>query len=827
MPVPSPRPAGRSPRRLLAAGAFAALLLAEAAVPAAAHSTSPTAATATRAQSDTSAGLQPTIQWEEALAHEHDRIAFKAGGRVTVPFRPRATDRWAVGGVMARALPAGRLDGVAMRKSDAPAAPSVDQPITDPARIIDARSAVAAAPSTAQDGVLEPQARIDPGALRREVVGFLPYWQVNSSSLRIQYDKISTIAYFGIGADGSGNLQKHNTDGSITTGWSGWTSSAMTSIIDQAHATRTRVVLTVQSFAWNSSGRTRQQALLSSWTARDRLAGQIAGAIRDRGADGVNLDFEPLVSGMEGQFVALIKQIRTKLDSVSRGYQITFDTLGRIGNYPIERAVASGADAMFVMGYDYRTASSSPVGSVAPLTSGGYDIRDTISAYTSRVSPSKVILGVPYYGRAWSTDTNLVHARNISGTRYGASASVTYVNALPYFSAHGKQYDTTEAVAWTVYRRQNCTTTYGCVNPYRQLYVDDARALGRKYDLVNAYGLRGAGIWALGYDGTQPELWNMLKAKFITDTVPPTIGGGSVSASAFSPNGDGTLDTTTARVTATGLVRWGYIVQAIQGTTLGPKLRTGTVANRTPAFTWNGKDSTPAVVAPGRYRITLWAEDASANRSQRAFDVVVDLRPPRISQSTPRTFLTPDGDGRSDTLPLSWSSPDRISGVVRVRDHTGAIQRSWAFGSRTSGSVTWDGRRPGAVVADGRYTFEVDGRDAAGNRTVARRQVLVDRTIRSVTWSDSSFDPRGGQTSRASVVLRRAAVITVAIYRGTTLVKRVWTGTSVNAGTYSRTWNGRTATGAYATPGTYRILVHATSWVGTTWYSRTVVIEPH
>jgi hypothetical protein len=68
----------------------------------------------------------------------------------------------------------------------------------------------------------------------------------------------------------------------------------------------------------------------------------------------------------------------------------------------------------------------------------------------------------------------------------------------------------------------------------------------------------------------------MLKAKFITDTVPPTIGGGSVSASAFSPNGDGTLDTTTARVTATGLVRWGYIVQAIQGTTLGPKLRTGT-----------------------------------------------------------------------------------------------------------------------------------------------------------------------------------------------------------------------------------------------------------
>ena len=66
----------------------------------------------------------------------------------------------------------------------------------------------------------------------------------------------------------------------------------------------------------------------------------------------MNLDFEPLVSGMEGRFAALIKQIRTKLDAISRGYQITFDTLGHIGNYPIEQAVASGADAMLVMGYD-------------------------------------------------------------------------------------------------------------------------------------------------------------------------------------------------------------------------------------------------------------------------------------------------------------------------------------------------------------------------------------------------------------------------------------------------------------------------------------------
>ena len=88
-----------------------------------------------------------------------------------------------------------------------------DQPIGDPADVIDARPAVADGTDRPTSARPRAQARVDPGALRREVFGFLPYWQVNSSSLRIQYDKISTIAYFGVGTDAAGNLQKRNSDG--------------------------------------------------------------------------------------------------------------------------------------------------------------------------------------------------------------------------------------------------------------------------------------------------------------------------------------------------------------------------------------------------------------------------------------------------------------------------------------------------------------------------------------------------------------------------------------------------------------------------------------
>ena len=109
---------------------------------------------------------------------------------------------------------------------------------------------------------------------------------------------------------------------------------------------------------------------------------------------------------------------------------------------------------------------------------------------------------------------------------------------------------------------------YGCVNPWREIYYDDAQALGLKYDVINRYNLRGAGIWALGYDGTRPELYQVLKDKFVTDTIPPRISSASLSTPIISPNGDGRLDTTTMRVNVTGHVKFGWIVQPV--TAAGP-----------------------------------------------------------------------------------------------------------------------------------------------------------------------------------------------------------------------------------------------------------------
>jgi spore germination protein YaaH len=362
-------------------------------------------------------------------------------------------------------------------------------------------------------------APIGPSGLRREIFGFLPYWEVGDSSTTLDWRTLSTVAYFSVGCLSNGQLEKTGS------GWSGWTSSKMTSIISAAHQNHTRVVLTISCFAWSSSGASRQASVLGSSTARTTLAKAAAAAVRDRGADGINLDFEPIVAGYADEYTALVRQVRAELNRIAPGYQLTFDTMGSIGNQPIAEATApGGADAVFIMGYDYRTDGSSNAGSIDPLAGPKYDLTDTVKAYTAKISPSKVILGVPYYGRAWSTSSDRLNASTLSGAKYGYPATPTYGEALDLVAAHGRRYDSVEQSPWTAYRKQTCTSTYGCVTAWRELYYDDSTSLRLRYDLVNRTELRGVGIWALGYDGTRTELRNALADKFIADRSAPLVG---------------------------------------------------------------------------------------------------------------------------------------------------------------------------------------------------------------------------------------------------------------------------------------------------------------
>jgi spore germination protein YaaH len=446
----------------------------------------------------------PSIQYREAMAHASDPNTFVAGDAVTIPYTPRLGDTTMIDGSLPVALPAGTASGRAMAASPQGSMWTQD---VDPAASGALRPSLQATPAGATN------------VLRREVYGFLPYWRLGST---INYDTVSTIAYFGIDLYTDGTLHKQDS-GVNTTGWAGWTSQTMTNVINAAHAAHDRVALTIESFAWGSgSGQTAQIQLLSSPTARATAATQIAAAVHDRGADGVNLDFEPIAPGMSNNYVAFVRQLRVELDKLAPGYELTWCGTGRPSTYDIFNLLAAGAaDNVFIMGYDFRDGGSPYAASLDPLTSPRvYDLNNSVTVYKANAPASKIILGLPYYGIAYSTPDTSLYATNISGATYGNAVMVPYYTAAELAKTNLKQYDSVEQSAWVSYYG-----TYGGLSPtWRELYYDDAQALAARCDRVNYWGLGGVGIWVLGYDQDFPELSQVLASKFLTDHNPPKAG---------------------------------------------------------------------------------------------------------------------------------------------------------------------------------------------------------------------------------------------------------------------------------------------------------------
>src|SRR5262249_49844815 len=151
---------------------------------------------------------EPTAEYHAAEAHARDPIVFAPGARVSVPFVPRAEDAWDVDGAPAQPLPPGDASGSQMRAAATPSSPG--------------ESELASATMPASAAPVASAARVSPTGLRREVFGFLPYWELNARSTVLDWRTLSTVAYFSVGCEANGSLSRRNADGSLTTGWAGW-----------------------------------------------------------------------------------------------------------------------------------------------------------------------------------------------------------------------------------------------------------------------------------------------------------------------------------------------------------------------------------------------------------------------------------------------------------------------------------------------------------------------------------------------------------------------------------------------------------------------------
>ena len=362
---------------------------------------------------------------------------------------------------------------------------------------------------------------------------------------------------------------------------------------------------------------------------------------------------------------------------------------------------------------------------------------------------------------------------------------------------------------------------------WRQLYYDDAQSLAAKYDLVNRYDIRGAAIWALGYDGRRPELYAVLKDKFITDTVPPVITASAVSAAAFSPNGDGRNETVTMHVTATGFIRYGWRVEPFFDGAAGSPVLEGAADGSDASFTWDARAASGAGVADGPYRVTIWTADASDNRAAASAVVTVDRELPTLASSATPITISPNGDRRFDTTNLAMTASEPVTGRARVMDRQRSHRPDVEVRQRAR-------RRPGSGTAPTtRARWSRTGSTASGSMGstppgTARWSCSRSWSIgRSATSPGRSGPSRPVPTRPTGCPLRliRAATVSVSIYQGKTLVRRVWIDKPMEHGTWTWKWNGRNGHAELVEPGVYTASVTTTTAVGVSHLTRTVTVK--
>ena len=372
--------------------------------------------------------------------------------------------------------------------------------------------------------------------LYREVFGFAFASSLGDPNIGYpswNFSLLSTVAYFGIHVDWTGDFS----GGSALNMWND-PNGPVPGFIQTAHANGTKVVLTIAMFDSTSGTPNMCSALQRSNVTIQRTVLEI----NAKAIDGVNVDYESnnttctdpgtgAVQSSQSLFTNFVAQLRAALPagrnylsvdtySGAAGYRnstgayLGFFDIGALNNY---------ADSFFIMAYDmeYANWDSPPlscpsfcIGPTAPLSTYLFNDNRASAEYRAVVPASKIIMGIPYYGRKECVavpDPNQIPP-NAVGSSVGADGylDASTENGYPgntQYVSHRETRDPLSATRWDTFS----SVSAGC---NRELYWDDATALGNKYNLVINDHLRGAGIFALNYGGGAPELWSLINLKF-------------------------------------------------------------------------------------------------------------------------------------------------------------------------------------------------------------------------------------------------------------------------------------------------------------------------
>lgn len=235
----------------------------------------------------------------------------------------------------------------------------------------------------------------------------------------------------------------------------------------------------------NKTGAT--EAILGDPGIRSKVINNIVAIARDKGYDGINIDFELLQPKHRENLTAFMAELYPKMKEANKVLIISIfpqvevapDVSGAY-DYP---ALAKNSDFLQIMTYDNHWSTSKP-GPIAPISWYEKNIKYAIE---QAGGPHKILIGLGAYGYDWP--------------KSGDAETIKYVDAIVRAEQNGAKinYDANAQAPWFKYKDH-------------EVWFENAESTAVKLDMIAKYNPAGIAIWRLGQE--QPEIWPLIDQKF-------------------------------------------------------------------------------------------------------------------------------------------------------------------------------------------------------------------------------------------------------------------------------------------------------------------------
>ena len=232
--------------------------------------------------------------------------------------------------------------------------------------------------------------------------------------------------------------------------------------------------------------------ILNSYAKRQELIEKIVEVCVEYQLDGINIDFENMYEADKDKFSRFIIELEPRIKEI--GGVLSVDVTAPDGdpNWSLcydRNVIAHVADYIVFMAYDQYGNSSTK-----PGTTAGFNwVETNIIKFIENedVEPSKIILGIPFYTRQWTIDSN-------GEIKQGGRGVVSMLN-IKIPNNVEKQWDEEQQQYYIEYKSGNDTI---------KMWIEDGTSIAAKVSLVTKYRLAGTSGWRK--DMETSNVWSII-----------------------------------------------------------------------------------------------------------------------------------------------------------------------------------------------------------------------------------------------------------------------------------------------------------------------------